>query len=96
MTPADVLRQGAPAYALVHTHPDGGPPSAADLAVTRRLVAASLVCEVRRQASLVLTRTTTFDCMAEAVGWAGALPAGDARQGDVEGPCGGVQADAAG
>lgn len=68
VTPAEVLRcvlrQGAPAYVLVHTHPGGGPPSRADLAVTRRLVAASLVCGVQLQASLVLTDTATFDCIA--------------------------------
>lgn len=60
-----VLRLGAPAYALVHTHPDGGPPSAADLAVTRRLVAASLVCGVRLEASVVLTATSTYDCLSQ-------------------------------
>lgn len=65
--PADVLgcvlRQGAPSYALIHTHPDGRPPSSADLAVTRRLVAASAVCGVSLKACLVLTETSLFDCL---------------------------------
>lgn len=63
-----VLRQGAPSYALVHTHPRGGPPSSADLAVTRRLVAASAVCGLTLVASIVLTPTGMYDCLEVCVG----------------------------
>lgn len=62
--PADVLgpvlRQGWAAFLLVHTHPCGGPPSAADHAVTRRLTAAAAVVGVRFEAHVVLTATRTY------------------------------------
>ncbi|MGI8536930.1 MAG: JAB domain-containing protein [Mycobacteriales bacterium] len=64
MKPADVLgpvlRQGWDAFVLVHTHPCGGPASAADHAVTRRLVAACAVVGVRLETHLVLTTTGTY------------------------------------
>ena len=68
LTPAQVLRPvllaGAPSYVLVHTHPGGGPPSSSDLAVTRRLVAASVVVGVRLTAHLVLAPEGQWDCLA--------------------------------
>lgn len=67
ITPAEVLRpvllSGASSYALVHTHPLGGPPSAADLAVTRRLVAAGTVLGIRLTEHLVLGPTQSWDCL---------------------------------
>lgn len=54
----------APVVVLVHTHPGGGPPSADDHAVTRRLVAASAVCGVRLAAHLVLAPEGQWDCLA--------------------------------
>lgn len=67
ITPSDVLRpvllSGADSYTLVHTHPNGGPPSAADLAVTRRLVAAGTVLGVRLTQHLVLAPAGTWDCL---------------------------------
>lgn len=58
-----VLRAGATTYALVHTHVDELPPSAADLAVTRRLVAASAACGLRLVAHWVLTPSAMYDCL---------------------------------
>lgn len=67
LVPADVLRPvvlaGARAYLLLHTHPTGGPPTAADVALTRRLVAASAVLGVRLSAHLVVTPERTWDCL---------------------------------
>ncbi len=68
VTPGQVLRPvllaGASCYLLAHTHPGGGPPSADDHAVTRRLVAASAVCGVRLSAHLVLAPEGQWDCLA--------------------------------
>lgn len=67
LSPADVLRPvvlaGAPSYLLLHTHPGGGPPTAADVALTRRLVAASTVLGVRLTAHLVVSAERTWDCL---------------------------------
>lgn len=68
VSPGQVLRpvllSGATSYVLVHTHPDGGPPSAEDHAVTRRLVAASVLLGVRLSAHLVLAPEGQWDCLA--------------------------------
>ncbi len=68
VSPAQVLRPvllaGASCFVLVHTHPGGGPPSADDRAVTRRLVAASAVCGVRLLAHVVLSPEGQWDCLA--------------------------------
>lgn len=48
---------------LLHTHPDGGPPSAADRAVTRRLVAAGAVIGLCLQAHLVVGPDEVWDCL---------------------------------
>lgn len=68
VTPSQVLRPvllaGASAYVLVHTHPCGGPPSPHDVAVTRRLVAASVVVGVRLRAHLVIAPDGQWDCLA--------------------------------
>ncbi len=58
-----VLRSGADSFALLHTHVDERPPSAADAAVTRRLVAATAVCGLTMVGHLVLTPNATYDCM---------------------------------
>lgn len=67
VTPAAVLRPvllaGASAFVLMHNHPRGGPPNAADHAVTRRLVAANAVVGVRLQAHLVLAPDQEWDCL---------------------------------
>ena len=67
LVPADVLRPvvlaGARAYMLIHTHPAGGPPTAADVALTRRLVAAGAVVGVRLSAHLVVAPERTWDCL---------------------------------
>lgn len=68
VTPALVLRPvlsvGACSYTLVHTHPAGGPPTSSDLAVTRRLVAASAVMGVRLTSHLVLAPEGRWECLA--------------------------------
>lgn len=68
VTPGQVLRPvvaaGADSYVLVHTHPRGGRPTESDLAVTRRLVAASAVLGVRLTAHLVLAPEGEWDCLA--------------------------------
>lgn len=68
VTPLQVLRPvllaGASSFVLVHTHPEGGPPSPDDLAVTRRLVAASMIVGVTLSAHLVLAPEGTWDCLA--------------------------------
>jgi DNA repair protein RadC len=68
VTPLQVLRPvvlaGASSFVLVHTHPEGGPPSPDDLAVTRRLVAASAIVGVTLVAHLVLAPEGTWDCLA--------------------------------
>jgi DNA repair protein RadC len=68
VTPSQVLRPvvaaGAGSYVLVHTHPDGGPPTWSDLAVTRRLVAASAVLGVQLTAHVVLAPEGEWDCLA--------------------------------
>lgn len=68
VTPLQVLRPvvlaGAASFVLAHTHPDGGPPSPDDLAVTRRLVAASAIVGVTLAAHLVLAPEGTWDCLA--------------------------------
>lgn len=68
VTPGQVLRPvllaGASSYLLVHTHPHGGPPTASDLAVTRRLVAAGTVLGVRLTAHVVLAPEAHWDCLA--------------------------------
>lgn len=67
VTPSQVLRPvltaGAASYVLVHTHPKGGPPTESDLAVTRRLVAASVVVGVRLTAHIVLAPEGEWDCL---------------------------------
>lgn len=63
ITPSDVLLSGADSYVLVHTHPLGGPPSEADLAVTRRLVAAGTVLGIRLTQHLVLGPDASWDCL---------------------------------
>lgn len=67
LVPADVLRPvllaGATSYVLLHTHPAGGPPTAADVALTRRLVAAGAVLGVRLSAHLVVAAEQTWDCL---------------------------------
>lgn len=67
LVPADVLRPvllaGATSYVLLHTHPAGGPPTAADVAVTRRLVAAGTVLGVRLSAHVVVAPEQTWDCL---------------------------------
>lgn len=68
VTPAAVLRavlaSRADAFVLVHTHPEDLPPSGADAAVTRRLVAASSVVGVRMLGHIVLSPSRTYDCFA--------------------------------
>jgi DNA repair protein RadC len=68
VTPAAVLgcglRSGATAYALVHTHLTEAPPSAADGAVTRRLVSAGCVLGVELLSHVVLTPEGTYNCLA--------------------------------
>lgn len=68
VTPAAVLRPvllaGATSYDLLHTHPRGGGPSQADLAVTRRLVAAGAVLGLQMTRHLVLAPEGTWDCLA--------------------------------
>lgn len=67
LLPSDVLRPvllaGASAYTLLHTHPHGGPPSPADHAVTRRLVAAGSMVGVRLSAHLVVSPEHVWDCL---------------------------------
>ena len=58
-----VLRARAGSYVLVHTHLVEVGPSAADHAVTRRLVAASAIVGVEMLAHLVLTPTLVHDCL---------------------------------
>lgn len=62
-----VMMSGATAYVLVHIHPAGGPPSAADRAVTRRLVTASAFVGLRLLAHVVVTPTELYDCAADAI-----------------------------
>jgi DNA repair protein RadC len=67
VSPADalapVLRARAGSYILVHTHLLDVGPSAADQAVTRRLVSASAIVGVEMLAHLVLTPTLVHDCL---------------------------------
>lgn len=67
LVPADVLRPvvlaGARAFMLIHTHPAGGPPTAADIALTRRTVSAGAVLGVRLSAHLVVAPERTWDCL---------------------------------
>lgn len=58
-----VLRSRACSYVLVHTHLLEVGPSAADHAVTRRLVAAGAIVGVEMAAHLVLTPTFVHDCL---------------------------------
>jgi DNA repair protein RadC len=64
LLPADVLtpvlRHAAEALVLVHTHREETPPSVADHAVTRRLVAASTVVGVELLAHLLVTPSQTY------------------------------------
>jgi hypothetical protein len=54
----------ADSWVLVHTHPCGRPPSNADLAVTRRLVAAGRLIGVPLLGHLVVTPPGWYDCCA--------------------------------
>lgn len=56
------LAAGANGVVIAHNHPGDAAPSAADLAVTRRLVAAGAAIGVRLQGHLVLTRDGWYDC----------------------------------
>jgi proteasome lid subunit RPN8/RPN11 len=47
---------------LVHNHPDGAPPSLADRAVTRRLVAAGAVMGIPLLGHLVITEGAWVEC----------------------------------
>lgn len=58
-----VLHAHAGSYVLLHTHLVEAGPSAADHAVTRRLVAASAIVGVEMLAHLVLTPTLVYDCL---------------------------------
>ncbi len=64
LLPADVLtpvlRHAAEALVLVHCHREDSPPSVADHAVTRRLVAASTVVGVELLAHLLVTPSRTY------------------------------------
>lgn len=54
----DVLSTKASAVVMVHNHPNGDPtPSASDIAVTRRLIAALDAIDVRLVDHVVLART---------------------------------------
>lgn len=57
---APVLSEGADTVVLIHTHTDESPPSAADHAFTRRLVAACAVVGVALATHLVITPTRSF------------------------------------
>lgn len=59
-----VLRTRSQAYVLIHTHHADVTPGPADLAVTRRLVAASAVVGVRLLGHYVLAPGATYDCLA--------------------------------
>lgn len=67
ITPAQVFRPALSCYAegivLVHNHPEGGPPSGQDEAVTRRLVAAGAVLGIPLVAHLVMTEGAWIECV---------------------------------
>lgn len=77
----DVLRTaltaGGPEYALVHTHRDAHPPGLDDLAVTRRLVAASRLIGVPLAGHVVVGPSEVFECLS---GDRWALPSSTARR----------------
>lgn len=52
----------ADSWVLVHTHPCGRPPSNADLAVTRRLVAAGNLIGVPLLGHIVVAPPSWYDC----------------------------------
>lgn len=58
------LSDTAEAVVLAHNHIDDVPPSAADLAVTRRLVAAGAVVGLPLLGHVVVTRSGWYDCVA--------------------------------
>lgn len=64
LLPAEVLRaalaHGWSTFTLLHSHPAGGAPSAADHALTRRLVAASEVIGVTLATHLVVAPGATY------------------------------------
>lgn len=57
-----VLRTPAEGFVLVHTHTTDVPPGPADVAVTRRLMAASVTVGVPMLGHLVLAPRRTHDC----------------------------------
>lgn len=61
-----VLAAQWPSYVLLHTHATGSSPSGDDLAVTRRLVAASRACGLRLAAHLVVGPSDWSDCLPDA------------------------------
>lgn len=68
MPVAQVLRIalacGGDGVVVAHNHPRGHAPGPADLAVTRRLVAACATVGITLNAHLVLTTTGWYDCAA--------------------------------
>lgn len=61
------LAAGAEAVVIAHNHPGEGEPSAADFALTRRLVAAGATIGVRLHAHIILTAQGWYDCAAPRV-----------------------------
>lgn len=58
-----VLAFGADEFVLAHNHPNGSPPSGSDLALTRRLIAASATVGLALRAHLVVTAEGWWNCL---------------------------------